>query len=42
MLRVREQLNFTELSAAQQAEEVITPRLDRLMGERASYRRRRG
>jgi serine/threonine-protein kinase len=38
----REQVNFTGLSAAQQAEEVIAPRLDRLMGDLASYRRRRG
>jgi predicted Ser/Thr protein kinase len=38
----REQVNFTGLSAAAQAEEAIGPRLDRLLGDLASYRRRRG
>jgi serine/threonine-protein kinase len=38
----REQVSFTGLSAAAQAEEAVAPRLDALLGSLSQYRRRRG
>jgi predicted Ser/Thr protein kinase len=38
----RESVNFTAMGAAGKAEEAIGPRLDRLLGELAAYRKRRG
>ncbi len=38
----RESVSFTALGAASKAEEAVDPRLDRLLGELAAYRKRRG
>ena len=38
----RESVSFTAMGAATKAEEAIDPRLDRMLGELAQYRRRRG
>ena len=38
----RESVSFTAMGAATKAEEAIDPRLDRLLGDLAAYRRRRG
>jgi predicted Ser/Thr protein kinase len=38
----RESVSFTAMGAAQKAEEAVDPRLDRLLGELAAYRRGRG
>jgi serine/threonine protein kinase len=38
----RESVNFTAMGAASKAEEAVDPRLDRLLGELAQYRKRRG
>ena len=38
----RESVSFTAMGAASKAEEAVEPRLDRLLGELAAYRKRRG
>ena len=41
-MRLQDDIDFTTLNANTQAEEVLAPRLDRLLGELTPYRRGRG